>query len=185
MPIKTRLALTSTSRERIESNAITSISSPLTHIFNLSLSSGVFTAELKIASVVPLFKTSDKSLFSNYRPVSVLPSFSKVLEKLVYDRIVDYLSKYEILTDNQFGFRKQHSTEYALVALLYHNISFAIDNNEITVGISIGVSKAFATVNHQILLDKLLHYGFRGVAFNWPEDHLNNKQHFPQFKGLH
>ena len=70
--------------------------------------------ELKIARVVPLFKAGDKSIFSNYRPISVLPSFSKILEKLVYNRLIDYLSKYKILSDNQFGFRKQHSTEYAL-----------------------------------------------------------------------
>ena len=70
--------------------------------------------ELKIARVVPLFKAGDKSIFSNYRPISVLPSFSKILEKLVYNRLIDYLSKYKILSDNQFGSRKQHSTEYAL-----------------------------------------------------------------------
>ena len=70
--------------------------------------------ELKIARVVPLFKAVDKSIFSFHRPISVLPSFSKILEKLVYNRLIDYLSKYKILSDNQFGFRKQHSTEYAL-----------------------------------------------------------------------
>ena len=168
--------MTSTSRERTESNAITSISSPLTHIFDVSLSSGVVPAKLKIPRVVPLFKIGDKSLFSNYRPISVLPSFYKVLEKLVYNRNIDYMGKCKILTDNQFGFRKQHSTEYSAVALLYHKISSAIDNNEKTESLFIDFSKAFDTVNHQIFLDKLLHYGFRGVAFNWLEDYLNNKQ---------
>lgn len=87
-----------------------------------------------------MFKTSDRSLFSNYRPISFLPSFSKILEKLVYDIIIDYLSKYKILFDNQFGFRKQHFIEYAL-ALLYDKIPSAIDNDEITVGIIIDLSK--------------------------------------------
>ena len=96
--------------------------------------------------------------FQNCRPISVLPSFSKILEKLVYNRLIDYLSKYKILSDNQFGFRKHHSTEYAL-ALLYDIISSAIDSNEVTVGIFIDLSKAFDTANHQILLDKLQHYG--------------------------
>ena len=123
MPLKTRLALTSTSRERTESNAITSISSPMIHIFDVSLSSGVVPEKLKIPRVVPLFKIGDKSLFSNYRPISVLPSFYKVLEKLVYNRNIDYMGKCKILTDNQFGFRKQHSTEYTSAALLYHKIS--------------------------------------------------------------
>ena len=97
---------------------IISISSPFTHIFNLSINSGMVPIELKIARVVPLFKAGDKSIFSNYRPISVLPSFSKILETLVYNRIIDYLSKYKKLSDNQFGFRKHYSTEYAL-ALIY------------------------------------------------------------------
>ena len=106
--------------------------------------------ELKIARVVPLFKAGDKSMFSNYRPISVLTSFSKILEKLVYNRLIDYLSKYKIPSDNQFGFRKHHSTEYAL-ALLYDKICSAIDSNDATVEIFIDLSKAFDTVNHQTL----------------------------------
>ena len=97
---------------------ITLISRSLTHIFNLSITSGTVPMELKIARVVPLFKAGDKSIFSNYRPISVLLSFSKILEKLVYNRVIDYLSKYKILSDNQFGFREHHSTEYALALSL-------------------------------------------------------------------
>ena len=164
---------------------VTSISGPLTHNFNLSLSSGVVPAELKIARVVPLFKTGDviNIIFSNYRPISVLPSFFKISEKLVCNRIIDYLSKYKILSDDQFGFRKQHSAKYAL-ALLFGKISSVIDNNEITKGIFIDLYKAFHTVKDLILLDKLLYYGIRGVAFNWLEDYLNNRQHFVQFNGF-
>ena len=136
--------------------------------------------ELKISRVVPLFKAGHKSIFSNYRPISVLPAFSKILEKLLYNRLIDYLSKYNLLTDNQFGFRKNHSTEYAL-ALLYNKISSAIDNNEVTVGIYIDLSKPFDTVNHQILLDKLQHYGIRGIAFDWFSDDLKIRQQFVQF----
>ena len=96
---------------------ITLISSPLTHILNLSITSGTVPMELKIARVVPLFIAGDKSIFCKYRPFSVLPSFSKVLEELVYNRLIDYLSKCKILSDNQFGFRKHRSTEYALALL--------------------------------------------------------------------
>ena len=96
---------------------IASISSPLTRIFNLSITSGMVPVELKISRVVPLFKAGHKSIFSNYRPISVLPPFSKILEKLLYNRLIVYLSEYNILAYNQFGFRKNHSTEYALAQL--------------------------------------------------------------------
>ena len=129
---------------------ITLISSPLTNIFNLSITAGTVPMELKIALVVPVFKAGDKTIFSNYRPISVVPSFSEILEKIVYNRLIDYLSKNKILSENQFGFRKHHSTKYAL-ALLYDKISSAMDSNEATVGIFFDPSKAFDTVNHHIL----------------------------------
>ena len=162
--------------------AITSISSPLTHIFNLPITPVMVPVELKTAHIVPLFKVGDKSIFFNYRPIPVLPSYPKILEKLVYKCLIDYLSKYKILSDNQFGLCKHHSTEDPL-ALLYDKISSAIDSNELTVGISIDLSKAF--VNHQILLDKLQHYGICGIAFDLFSDFLKNRQQFVQFNGCH
>ena len=133
---------------------------PLTHIINLSIVSGIVPDQLKIARVMPLFKSGDKSTFT-----TIDLFFSKILERVIYNRVMNYLNKHKILSDHQFGFRKHHSTEYALT-LLYDKISAAIDNNEFTVGIFIDLSKAFDTVNHQILLDKLLHYGIRGMAYN-------------------
>ena len=111
-----------------------------------------------------------------------LPSFSKILQKLVYNRLINYLSKYKILSDNQFGFHKHHSTECAL-ALLNDKISSAIDSHEVTVGIFIDLSEAFDNVSHQILLDKLQDYGIRGIAFDWFSDYLKNRQQFVQFNG--
>ena len=86
------------------------ICAPLTYIINLSLNSGVVPKEMKIARVIPLFKSGDNSLFTNYRPVSVLPVFSKFLERIVYNRLLDFLNKYDILSRNQYGFRKNYST---------------------------------------------------------------------------
>ena len=93
------------------------ICAPLTYIINLSLNSGVVPQEMKIARVIPLFKSGDNSLFTNYRPVSVLPVFSKFLERIVYNRLINFLNKYDILSRNQYGFRKNHSTAHALIQL--------------------------------------------------------------------
>ena len=133
---------------------------PLTHLINLSIVSGVVPDQLKIALVIPLFKSGDKSTFTNYRPIFVLPAFSKILERVIYYRLLAYVSRKYSLTINSAA-RKHHSTEYALT-LLCDKISSAIDNNELTVGMFIDLSKAFDTVTHQILLDKLWHYGIRG-----------------------
>ena len=91
--------------------------------------------------------------------------------------MLSYLDKHKVLSNSQFGFRKNHSTEYALT-LFYEKISLAIDNKEISVGIFIDLSKAFDTVNHEILLDKLRYFG---VAYNWFASYLNNRQQFVQF----
>ena len=102
------------------------IAKPLTHITNLSISSGIFPDLLKIARVVPVFKSGDRRVISNYRPVSVLPIFSNVLERIVYNRLLNYVDGLDILTENQYGFRKKYSTSLALLQL-YNKISSAID----------------------------------------------------------
>ena len=105
------------------------IIAPLTHIMNLSLSSGLVPEQMKVARVIPLFKSGTLSLFTNYRPVSVLPAF-KFLEKIVYKRLDSFLNKYKILSCNQYGFRKNHSTAYALIQL-YDKLSNAIDQGKV------------------------------------------------------
>ena len=100
---------------------IGSIRSPLTRIFNLSITSGMVPVELKISRVVPLFKAGHKSIFSNCRPISVLPAFSKILEKLLYNRVIDYLSKYNILSDNQFGFRRTSFNWICFSSIIWQN----------------------------------------------------------------
>ena len=105
--------------------------------FILRIYHGVVPDQMKIARVVPLFKADDQSLFINYRPVSVLPSFSKFLERVIYNRLYDYLTnlhKKIILCDNQFGFRKKHSTTLALIDF-HEKISSAIDRGELAVGV--------------------------------------------------
>ena len=106
--------------------------------------------------------------------MSVLPAFSKILERVMYNRLRRFLNVSKILSDNQYGFRKHHSTAYAL-ACLYDKISSAIENKEYTVGIFIDLSKDFDTVDHHILISKLEHYGIRGTALRWLESYLSGR----------
>ena len=150
---------------------------PLMYITNLSLSSGTVPDQMKIARVVSLFKTGDLSLFTNYRPVSVLPAFSKILGRIAYNRLINFLNKFNILSNNQYGFRKNHSAAYALIQS-YDKLSDAIDQGKVTLGLFIDLSQALDTVNHDILLAKLEFYGVRGVALQWFKSYLSCRTQF-------
>ena len=115
--------------------------------------------------------------------MSVLPAFSKILERVMYNRLRSFLNVSKILSDNQYGFRKHHSTAYAL-ACLYDKISSAIENKEYTVGIFIDLSKAFDTVDHHILISKLEDYGIRATALRWLESYLSGRQQYVEFNGI-
>ena len=111
-----------------------------------------------------------------------MPAFSKILERIVYNRLINFLNKFNILSSNQYGFRKNHSTAYALIQL-YDKLSDAIDQGKVTLGLFIYLSKAFHTVNHDILLAKLEFYGVRGVALQWFKSHLSCRTQFVQYNG--
>ena len=159
----------------------TYIVKPLTYIFNQSFLTGIIPSQLKIALITPIFKAKNKEKFSNYRPISVLPCFSKILERLMYNRMEKYLNKVKILFHSQYGFRKNHSTNLATMELVT-KILQSIDNNEYTIGVFLDLAKAFDTVNHQILLGKLEHYGIRGVALDWFKDYLTTRKQIVKYK---
>ena len=110
------------------------IALPFSRLANLSLSEGIFPNELEIAQVSPMYKAKDAMLFSNYQPISLLSIFSKILEKLMHDRLLDFLNKNRILNKYQFGFRNIHSTYMAQVILL-ENLRNALDSGECAIGI--------------------------------------------------
>jgi len=156
---------------------------PLLHILNLSFQQGVVPTELKSAYITPLFKGGDPMVIKNYRPVSVLPVFSKIFERLMYNRLVSYIEKYNILYECQFGFKKNHSTEMALIVLI-DKIVNALEKNEHVIGIYLDFAKAFDTVDHNILLMKLQHYGIRGTTLSWFRSYLNNRTQVVKYNNI-
>ena len=153
------------------------IAHPLVFIFNLSLSTGLVPDKLKIAKIATVFKKDDPHKFDNYRPISILPSISKLLEKCIYNRLYSFCLNNKILTDSQYGFRKNHSTAHALIEL-QDKILTAIHTNKFCIGIFMDLSKAFDVVDHKILLSKLEHYGVRGLPLSWFKSYLSNRSQY-------
>ena len=184
--VKKMKASTTTGHDGISSSLLKAvlpeINSTLIHIFNLSLSTGVVPSQLKIAKVVPIYKAGDSHHFNNYRPISILPSISKVLERIIYNRIFDFISKHNILCSNQYGFRPNRTTHMALNDF-YTKVTEDLDNKLHSIGIFLDLSKAFDTLNHSILINKLSLYGIRGVANQWISNYLSNRKQFVVFNG--
>ena len=149
----------------------------LEKIFNLALKTGVYPDNLKIAKVIPIFKKGDPASVNNYRPISILSTINKIFEKILYARLMKYIDNFQLLYKYQFGFRKNHSTEHALIEIT-DQIRLSMDNNQITCGIFVDLSKAFDTVNHHILLDKLENIGIRGKALELFKSYLSGRQQY-------
>lgn len=144
----------------------------LTHIMNASLSSGVFPIKMQIAKVIVLFKGGNKNDFSNYRPISIIPVFSKCLEKIIHNRLTSFCKKFGIITDSQFGFRKGRSTELALLQQK-ELILKSFEEKKLILGVFIDYSKAFDRIDHITLIKKLEYYGVRGVTLDIIKSYLN------------
>ena len=156
---------------------------PLAHIVNLSISTGVFPRDMKVAKVVPIFKSGDQHLLSNYRPVSLLPSFSKILERVIYNKVVAFFNRNNLFYPHQYGFRKNHSTIHPVIHFLNHCAEAANKRtSEYTLALFCDLSKAFDVIQHPILLDKLSTYGIRGISLELFTDYLRNRIQYVEIK---
>ncbi len=159
------------------------IADPLSKLVNKSFTDGIVPDLMKLAKVVPVYKSKDKELFTNYRPISLLPIFSKVIEKLVHCRLYKFILKNDILYNSQYGFRDGHSTANAVTEFA-SDVLNGFDNRLMTLGVFLDLSKAFDTINHQTLLNKLEHYGIRGPALSWFTSYLTNRRQYVNFNGV-
>lgn len=150
------------------------LANPLTHIFNKSLTTGLVPTLYKKAKVIPLFKKGDPHLASNYRPISILPVVSKIFEKLVNNQILNYLETNNLLTPSQYGFRKNKSTRDAIVEFTNDSL-MALNDGMCVLGVFIDFAKAFDTIDHTILLDKLKKLGLNSQALNWFSSYFDGR----------
>ena len=154
---------------------VTSISFPLCSIFNQSIVEGKFPSEMKHAEVIPLYKGKEFDKVVNYRPVSLLITISKVLEKAIYVWIYQFLEQHKVLYNSQYGFRSKRSCEQAILELT-GRILDAKNRDMHSAAMFLDLSKAFNTLDHSILLKKLDLYGIRGVCNDWFRDYLNGRK---------
>ena len=156
------------------------LSKPLTLIINQMITTGIFPDSFKKSKIIPIFKKGDQSLLINYRPISLLPTISKVFERIIFDQMYHYFNSNNLLAEQQYGFRKNHSTEYAAVKLVDH-ISKEMESGKTPCALFIDLSKAFDTLSFEILIRKLRHYGVTDTDLRLLISYLTNRKQYVVF----
>ena len=163
--------------------ALPVIINPLRKLINHSFTTGIFPDAVKISKVIPIHKGGSTQDVNYYRPISLLSIFSKIIEKLMHIRLYLFLEQQKSIFPSQFGFQKNKSTMHSLIEIV-EKIKYCIEEKKYGCGIFIDLKKAFDTVNHNILLNKLEHYGVRGTSLSWFSSYLNNRSQFVSYNNI-
>jgi hypothetical protein len=150
---------------------------PITLIINQMLNTGIFPDKLKIAKIMPIHKKDDETLFTNYRPISLLPAISKIFEKVIFKQIYKFFQDKKLFFNAQYGFRFEHCTEFAALDLV-DKVMLEMDKMNTPINIFLDLSKAFDTLDHKILIQKLEYYGIKGTALKLMESYLTNRKQY-------
>jgi hypothetical protein len=161
---------------------ILEIATPLAHIFTLSLNLGIFPDLFKTVRVVPIFKSGNKASCDNYRPISLVKSLSKILEKIVQISLVNHLELNNLLYKHQYGFLRAKSTEHNLIHVI-NNIANSLNEGDLAIGVFLDLRKAFDVCDHKILLSKLSKYGISGTVLEWFTSYLSNRKQVVDLSG--
>ena len=165
--------------------SIEQISTPLTHILNQSMTTGIVPQNMKIAKVIPIFKSGDKDIFNNYRPISILPAFSKILEKMLSIKLISYLEHTQTVLYSPIWFPTQtlHNSSHS-PSIEPHSNRKRQTNKYLTLSVFVDLSKAFDTINHDILLHKMENLGIRGVENSWFRSYLTDRKQYMEIYNM-